>query len=151
MKVNLNDVIEAIEFENELLTHYYNKRTGVIIYLEDSSTASYSCGDIERIDEFEEWEQVLIKELYDLEKNPEDYIQLPDKDVIDEYSMMIEFCISLNNEELNKISHQKRDFRDIKEAIEKAGLLSEWYDYREEAEYNLAVKWCKENNIEYIE
>ncbi|MGG7325696.1 hypothetical protein [Clostridium baratii] len=27
MKVNLNDVIEAIEFEGELLKHYYNKST----------------------------------------------------------------------------------------------------------------------------
>ena len=32
MKVNLSDLIECIEFEGELLSHYYNKKTGVIIY-----------------------------------------------------------------------------------------------------------------------
>ena len=30
MKVNLNDVVECIEFEGELLTHYYNKKTDII-------------------------------------------------------------------------------------------------------------------------
>ena len=33
MKADLNDVIECIEFEGELLTHYYNKNTGVIMYI----------------------------------------------------------------------------------------------------------------------
>ena len=31
MQVNLSDLIEAIEFENDMLSHYYNKDTGVII------------------------------------------------------------------------------------------------------------------------
>ena len=30
MKVNLNAVVECIEFEGELLTHYYNKKTDII-------------------------------------------------------------------------------------------------------------------------
>ena len=30
MKADLNDVIECIEFEGELLTHYYNKKTDII-------------------------------------------------------------------------------------------------------------------------
>ena len=38
MKVNLSDVIEAIEFENDMLNHYYNKKTGVIIYKETPGT-----------------------------------------------------------------------------------------------------------------
>ena len=46
MKADLNDVIECIEFEGELLTHYYNKNTGVIMYIEDSSTATYKADDI---------------------------------------------------------------------------------------------------------
>ena len=29
MKVDIRDVIEAIEFEGELLTHYYNKKTAL--------------------------------------------------------------------------------------------------------------------------
>ena len=50
LKVDLNDVIECIEFEGELLQHYYNKNTGVIMYIEDSSTASYKADDIHNIE-----------------------------------------------------------------------------------------------------
>ena len=61
MKVNLNDVIEAIEFEGELLNHYYNKETGVIIYVEDESTSKYKAEDIKNIENFEEWERINNK------------------------------------------------------------------------------------------
>ena len=30
MKINLHAVVECIEFEGELLTHYYNKKTDII-------------------------------------------------------------------------------------------------------------------------
>ena len=29
--------------------------------------------------------------------------------------------------------------------------MNEWYDYRENAEKQLAIKWCKDNAIEYTE
>ena len=80
MKVELNDVIEAIEFENELLNHFYNKKTGIIIYKEDFSTASYTAEDIGKANELEEWERELVINLHDLEENPDYYIQLPVKD-----------------------------------------------------------------------
>ena len=38
MRVDLNDVIEAIEYENESLDYYYNKKTGVVIYKEADGT-----------------------------------------------------------------------------------------------------------------
>ncbi|MGL5616438.1 MAG: hypothetical protein ACRDD2_09485 [Sarcina sp.] len=63
MKVNLEDVMEAIEYENESVNHYYNKETGVIIYIEDSESSSYNADDIERIDEFEEWVTKLLQEI----------------------------------------------------------------------------------------
>ena len=85
MKADLNDVIECIEFEGELLTHYYNKNTGVIMYIEDSSTATYKADDIHKIEEFEEWEKELILSLHDFKMNPNDYIQLPSHNDINEH------------------------------------------------------------------
>lgn len=150
MKVDLNDVIECIEFEGELLTYYYNKNTGVIIYVEDVSTATYKAEDINSIDRYEEWEKELIMSLYDFKQNPEVYIQLPTKDEINEHGMMIEFCKNINDEEVrNQVLSNKESFRELREAIENSGLSSEWYDYREEAERRIAIKWCEDNSIEY--
>ncbi|MGG7186692.1 hypothetical protein ACQPUS_12575, partial [Clostridium butyricum] len=97
MQVNLSDLIEAIEFENDMLSHYYNKDTGVIIYKEDMETASYFAEDIDRVDSMEEWEKELIEGLYDLKKNPENYIKLPDKEELNELKIMINFCSSFSD------------------------------------------------------
>ena len=150
LKVDLNDVIECIEFEGELLTHYYNKNTGVIIYIEDISTANYKADDINNIEKFEDWEKELILSLHDFKENRSDYIQLPTHDDIDEYGMMINFTNRIEDSELrNRILENKDSFRELRNAIENAGLGNEWYDYRENAERDLAKKWCKDNNIEY--
>lgn len=147
MKVELNDVIEAIEFENELLNHFYNKKTGVIIYKEDFTTASYNAEDIKRLDELEEWERELVINLHDLKENPEDYIQLPVKDESYELNIMMEFCNSFSDIIMPDKIEKEEDLRKI---IQDKNLLSEWYDYREYREREIAIKWCDENNIEYI-
>lgn len=150
MKVDLNDVIECIEFEGELLTHYYNKNTGIIMYIEDISTAAYKADDIHNIERFEEWEKEIILLLYDFKTNPNDYIQLPSHNDIDEYGMMIEFSNVIEDISVKeKILSKKDSFRELRQEIENEGLFNEWYDYRENAERNIAIKWCEENNIEY--
>ena len=64
--------------------------------------------------------------------------------------MMIEFCNNIENIELrDKILNSKDSFRELRQSIENEGLINEWYDYREDAERNLAIKWCNDNNIEY--
>lgn len=155
MKVELSDVMEAIEFEGEALTHYYNKKTGVIIYLEDESTANYKAEDINNLDSFEEWERELITALHDLKVNSDNYIQLPSLDDINEYNMLKEFSKVIKDEKLisliNETNGGEDQMRKIIEHIRKIGKIEEWYDFREDAEYNLAKEWCNKNNISYIE
>lgn len=148
MKVILKDVIEAIEFENELLNHFYNKKTGVIIYKEDFTTTSYTAEDIERLNELEEWERELVINLHDLKENPGDYIQLPVKDESYELNIMMEFCNSFSD---IKVPDKVENEEDLKKIIQDKELLSEWYDYREYREREIAIEWCNENNIEYVE
>lgn len=149
MKVDLMDVIESIEFENENLTHYYNKETGVISYLESDETSICKLEEDLDLEGLEEWEResVLIK--IDIIKNPQDYIQLPTFEEINEVNMMIEFLKeNVNCLEKNEIN-DGIDEKGLRELIDKKGLLSKWYDYREDGERNLAIAWCKKNRIEY--
>ena len=143
MRVDINDVIEAIEYENEFLDHYYNKNTGVIIYKEDDGT---TVPDLDNTEGLEEWQVELFKELKDLEDHPENYIKLPGHDELHEGRMMKKFLDkrSLKND-INEENIEK-----LKKMIEDKCLLSEWYDFREDLEREIAVKWCEDNNIEYI-
>lgn len=153
MKVNLQDVIEAIEFENDKLNHYYNKKTGVIIYKEDAETAMYNAGDMDRIDTLENWEQELVRELYDLQENPQDYIRLPERDESDELQMMMDFCRAFSDislkDSINNETDLSRKLHKVKNVIRDKGIINDWYDYREAAEREIAEQWCINNNIEY--
>lgn len=127
IKVNLNDVIEAIEFANDTTRYYYYKKTGVIIYTDDYGS----------VDDPEMME--------DLEENPEDYIELPDSYEIDEGRMMVDFlCDYYDVDEV----FGKR-IRVLNKMIEDKGLLDEWNKYKEESEKEIALRWCEDNDIEY--
>ncbi len=142
MGVDLNDVIEAIEYENEFLDYYYNKKTGVIIYKEDDGT---TVPDLDNTGGLEEWQIELFKELKDLEDHPENYIKLPGHNELHEGRMMKKFLdkCSLKND-INEEEIEK-----LKKMIENKCLLSEWYDFREDLEREIAVNWCEDNDIEY--
>ncbi|MGL4760693.1 MAG: hypothetical protein ACRCWG_04470 [Sarcina sp.] len=149
MKVNLEDVIESIEFENESLNHYYNKKTGIIIYVEDQESAGYSADDFARIDEFEDWERELIETLYHFRENPSDYIQLPTKEDMNEEDMMIEFLLSLNDGSVKRKELEHFKARDLIDVIKEKDKLNEWYDFRDDTEEVIAKAWCRKNNIEF--
>lgn len=146
MQVELRDVIEAIEFENELLSHYYNKETGVIIYKEDKSTASVTSENITNIDDYESWQKELIMELKDLEDHPEKYIKLPGTEELHEGRMMKKFMKKYSL----SCDADEEEIEELKKVIEGKCLLNEWYDFRKEQEKEIAINWCKENNIEYL-
>jgi len=85
----------------------------------------------------------------------DDYIELPTKFDIHEYSIMEKFCLSLNDEELSdKMYHaikEKGAFRRFKDNIYEYGIEEDWYRYRREAFKRIAINWCEDNNIPYVE
>lgn len=145
MKVDLQDVIEAIEFENEYLSHYYNKNTGVIIYKEDKDAEPLNNLDLNTTENFEDWQKELLMELKDLEEHPENYIELPSHHELHEGRMMKKFI----DEHSIKCDADENNIEALKKAIEAKALLSEWYDFREDLERQIAIDWCERNNIEY--
>ena len=154
MNINLSDVIEAIESRDESLVQYYNKKEEIIIYVSDSKESSYSSDDISEIDKYEEWEQEIIKQLYDLKENPKNYIKLPTYEEINEYEIVVRFIESINNEiikeKIIKDINKHNDLHEVRSTFEKYGVINEWYDFQEEYEKDLAIKWCNENRIKYI-
>lgn len=79
---------------------------------------------------------------------------LPDKYDINEYSIMENFCFSLDNEKImNELLYAIRGrgaFRRFKDKVQRLGIQQQWDNFREEAFKEIAIEWCEYNNIPYI-
>ena len=134
MKVKLDDIIDALEFVNDGMntTAYLNPENLKIVYIDDYTDIS----------------EEEKEEIYD------EYIGLPTKYYIDEYSMMEEFIETIEDVRLyNQLYiaiNGKGAFRRFKDTCINFDIIDDWYKFRDKKYKELATTWCKDNNIEYI-
>lgn len=130
MKVKLDDVIQVLEIVGEDVHSFYNVKTGEIetIFTELDGT------------------DVLDEYFYD-----DDYIGMPSKFDIHEYSMIEAFAYSKDNDELIYAIKGRGAFRRFKDTAIRLGLIDEWYQFRDQRYKKVAIEWCEYNGIEYEE
>lgn len=133
MKVKLDDVIMALEFANDGIDSnaYFNPKTYEIVY----------------IDEFTDMDEDEKEDVY------YECINMPTKYDINEYGMMEQFIETIDDERLyNQLYiaiNGRGAFRRFKDTCINFGIIDDWYKFREEKYTELAIEWCKDNNIEY--
>lgn len=156
--VKLQGIIDEIEMQMDEYHKYLNIETGEIIAVssEELGIAEESEED-DDFSEYPDWQRDSINEALDVLMNWDNdkYIKLPDKWDIHEYTIMEAFCGSVSNERISNALYfaiQGRGaFRRFKDAICRYGIEDSWYKFRDEALKKLAVEWCKENNVSYVE
>ena len=86
-----------------------------------------------------------------LESN--DFLPLPDKLEIHEYQIMIDFCYSIKNvelqDELLNLLHGSGAFGRFKNAIHNYNIADKWYKYRQEKLESTAEEWLIDKQIEF--
>ena len=123
MRVNLADVIDAIDTINEDETYFYSIQDEEIVYvLEDNED-----------DEF--------------------FIPLPTKEEVNDYQNMVNFTESIEDDKkrdwFENAIHGKGAFRRFRATLERFGMETEWYDYLEACHRELAIEWCEQHGIVY--
>ena len=123
MRVNLADVIDAIDTINEDETYFYSIQDEEIVYvLEDDED-----------DEF--------------------FIPLPTKEEVNDYQNMVNFTESIEDDKkrdwFENAIHGKGAFRRFRAILERFGMETEWYDYLEACHRELAIEWCEQHGIVY--
>ena len=133
MKVKLTEVIDALDFINDEIEYYYNPDTEEIFMS--------NIGEIENLNEDE------LDELF------EKSIMLPTRYDINEYEMMEDFAETIEDTRLQNqlyISLNGRGvFRRFKDTCINFDIIDDWYNYRDQKYKELAINWCKDNNIEF--
>ena len=128
MKIELDKVIEALKFTNNEIKYYYNPDTEEIF--------------MSNLGEFEKLTEDELKELF------EKSIMLPTRYDINEYKMMQDFVKTIKDKEIkNQLYNSLYDkgaFRRFKDTCSSFNM----YNFRNGRYKEIAINWCKKNNIE---
>ncbi|MFQ6032649.1 MAG: UPF0158 family protein [Candidatus Zixiibacteriota bacterium] len=152
--VKLSEIMEAMEWLPDEASSFLNRKTGEIIGVSDEE---FRIAEEEQPqEEYPEWQRELIaiaREILEDEENK--FIPLPSRFEIDEYSMMERFVLSVNDEEIFDSLYAaikgKGAFRRFSNGIRRFGIEGDWERYRKEKFKELAIEWCEDNNIDYID
>ncbi len=153
VRVKLSEIMEGMESQSDESGSFLNKKTGEVIFMTDYALRAAEEG--EPIEDLPDWEQELVTTAKEIVAETGDYIALPTKFDIDEYRIMERFCLSIDDTKMSDILcdliQGSGAFRRFKDAIYKYGVEEEWHKYRDDAMKEIAIEWCRENNIEFDE
>jgi len=128
----IDKIVEAVEMVDDSAEGFYNRETGEIVWLYEFMDQTEREKAVEMVDEG-------------------DFIRLPDKYDIHEYSIMESFIYTLSldkvQSELSRAIHGKGAFRRFKDSINYHSISDKWYAYRDNAYRNIAIEWCKNNKL----
>ncbi|MFP4083238.1 MAG: UPF0158 family protein [Candidatus Aminicenantes bacterium] len=151
--IKLSDIIDAMEFQPDETTAFLNKETGEIVGVSDEE---FRAAEEKRsLESYPEWQRGLIREAaHILEDEKGRYIALPSRFDIHEYHMMERFALSVDDEfsaGLLAAIKGKGAFRRFKDGVRRFGIEEEWLKFRGAKFKELAVDWCGENEVEYLD
>ena len=131
--VTSSKTIEGLEMVDNIVDCYYDPEKDEIF--------------LSNIGEYEELTEDEIDELF------EKSIILPTKYEINEYQIMVGFIDTIDNEklkiELQTLIQGKGAFRRFKDYCFESNIIQEWYKYKEQKYKEIAIEWCKQNELEY--
>ena len=151
IRVKLESILEGMESQSDESSTFLDRRTGEVVLISDEELRAAE--DDDPIEDFPEWEQDLVKIAKEIVAETGDYIPLPSKFDIHEYSIMENFCLSINDAEIRDTLYGlikgSGAFHRFKDAVHQFGIENEWFNYRNDAFKQIAIDWCNENGIEF--
>lgn len=131
--VTLSKIIDGLEMVDDMVDCYYNSEKDEIF--------------LSNIGEYGDLSEDEIDELF------EESIILPTQYEINEYQMMVDFIDTIENLEiknnLKRLIQGKGAFRRFKDYCFEMDIIQDWYKYRDEKYKEIAIDWCKQNQLEY--
>lgn len=151
IRIKLTEIIDGMESQSDEASSFLNRKTGEVVLITDYEMRAAE--DEEPIEDFPDWEQDQVRIAREIMAETGDYIELPTKFDIDEYHIMESFSLSLADPKMRDtfcdLIHGSSAFRRFKDALYRHGIEKDWYSYRDEAFKEIAIDWCRENNIEF--
>jgi hypothetical protein len=140
MKMKLEQVVQAVEAASESSRAYYDTETGKTVWVLDDLYSGEADTELAEMIEY---------------APPGRFLRFPTKYEIHDYSIMESFVDSLPagaaREDLTDAIRGRGAFRRFKQSIRYHGIEQRWYDYLGNAYRDIAIRWCRDNDIELEE
>ena len=139
MEIRLEQVLDAIECADDAFTYFYDTQTGETVFLSDPIITGKSNEELEAL----------------IENSGGRFLRFPTKYDLHEYRIMEDFAYSLPDgaarQELIYAICGRGALCRFKNGICYHRLEQQWYDYRDLAYRQIAIRWCEDNEIAYTE
>lgn len=139
MKIRLDQVIDAIETADDAYTYFYDTQSKETIFLADPMYTG-------------ERDEALAELI---ENSSGRFLRFPSKYDIHEYSIMQSFIDDMPDgaarRELASAIRGKGAFRRFKNGIRYHRIAEAWYSYQASSYREIAIRWCRDNDLEYEE
>ena len=146
--VKLQDVIEALQFTDDSISHFLDRRTGEMMTEDVWSAADND----ELISTYPEWQRDSILKAREIQST-DHFVELPSKFEIDSYDMMEQFCHEYTNrgisEKLSAVIKGKGAFRRFRDMISDLGIQDEWNRFEYQQFEDIAVEWLEDEGIPF--
>lgn len=149
--VKLSDIVDGMECAGDETRVYLDRREGKVVVLPDSWGWH---GD--EIDDGETTRSEWEREMRDLarairEDDVGRFVALPDRFEINEWDMMRDFAVRVEDERkseaLQEAIHGRGAFRFFKGRVHEFGLADAWYKFRDDQYRQTALDWCRDNDV----
>jgi len=152
LPVSLGEVAEAMEGADDLCIVYLHRDSGELVMVTEEDAEHVASGDAD--ESLPEWQQADLPRVREV-LSSEAFVPLPPKSEIKEYSVMEEFCESVEapalRAELLEAIHSRGAFGRFKYAIRAHEIAPDWYQLRNKAVRVLAADFLTSEAIPFTE
>jgi hypothetical protein len=150
--IQLRAIVDALEIQGAETKSYLNRQAGEVVTVSrEEMSAAEEGADLE---DFPAWQQEMIRQAIDI-LDTDHYVELPDQREIHEWSIMRDFCGSVQDgrvyDALLDAVHGKGAFHRFKDTLLRYGIEQKWYQFHTEALQKIAKDWLEANEIAYQE
>ena len=151
LTVKLNEIVEALDSAADEHAYYLDKRTGDIILLPDEEIQAAENDEL--ISDYPDWQRESILKAREVLREPDHFLQLPDRFDVHEYQIMEDFRQAFEDRQIGQHLHGlikgSGAFRRFKNAIRELGVDKDWYEFKRNELEKIAIEWLEENEISY--
>jgi hypothetical protein len=148
--VKLQDVVDEMDAVSDEHHAYLNRQTGELATI--SNEEIRAAEEEHDLADYLDWQQEEIRKISRI-LDSDDYLPLPSKLDIHEYSIIEQFCIQIEDTKLsNALLLQIRGsgaFQRFKHTIYRYNIADDWYRYRQAALEQIAIDWLEAHAIPY--